>query len=192
MKLTEKTLVPSKNDPQIKVSSLNLKFYDNLEELAKLILKDDLSLTHYADAPFDFEEKIVDQQFIGSLPDIKPRGFWVSCDNEDETWKTFCETDFTSRSIEYEYDVKVKKNSSILHLKTLDELKLFNETFAEEKLHFLSKMINWIDVSKYFDGIIISPYQWSYRYKTWYYGWDCASGCIWNCKKLIVTPKGKF
>jgi hypothetical protein len=48
-------------------------------------------------------------------------------------------------------------------------------------------MIDWRRVASVYDGIIIAPYQWSRRLDggaRWYYGWDCASGCIWNATAI--------
>ena len=45
-------------------------------------------------------------------------------------------------------------------------------------------MLDFLKVMDEYDGIIIAPYQYSCRLMNsstaWYYGWDCASGCIWN------------
>ena len=45
-----------------------------------------------------------------------------------------------------------------------------------------------------YDGIEINPYQFEARYQyTWYYGWDIASGCIWNLsgvKLKLLTDQG--
>jgi hypothetical protein len=45
----------------------------------------------------------------------------------------------------------------------------------------------WSVISKEYDGIIISPYQWNLQFHTcffWYHGWDCASGCVWNLDSI--------
>ena len=47
--------------------------------------------------------------------------------------------------------------------------------------------IRWEEVKTLWDGIIISPYNWKCRHSPsteWYYGWDCASGCIWNVEAI--------
>jgi len=49
--------------------------------------------------------------------------------------------------------------------------------------------INWPAVAEKYDGIIIAPYIWQRRLSDnpdhfWYYGWDCASGCIWNTEVI--------
>lgn len=43
--------------------------------------------------------------------------------------------------------------------------------------------LDWLKVKQKYQGIIIAPYQWKCRMAQetkWYYGWDCASGCIWD------------
>ena len=47
---------------------------------------------------------------------------------------------------------------------------------------------DWAKVASHYDGIEICPYIESRRNMTWYYGWDVASGCVWNAsgiKELI-------
>jgi hypothetical protein len=47
--------------------------------------------------------------------------------------------------------------------------------------------IEWRKVAERFDGIIIAPYIWQRRLdleSSWYYSWDCASGCIWNASAV--------
>ena len=47
--------------------------------------------------------------------------------------------------------------------------------------------IDWPKVAERYDGIIIAPYQWSRRLDgpMWYYGWDCASGCVWRARAVL-------
>ena len=44
--------------------------------------------------------------------------------------------------------------------------------------------IDWAAVARCYQGIIIPTYHFEFRFDThvsdWYYGWDCASGCIWD------------
>lgn len=52
--------------------------------------------------------------------------------------------------------------------------------------------LDWAAIGKLYDGIIIAPYLWERRLNggaMWYYGWDCASGCIWNPRAISeVNP----
>jgi len=57
-------------------------------------------------------------------------------------------------------------------------LGILDQGFGEMRPNY----INWHDVSEIWSGIEISPYLWSLRLNggMWYYGWDCAAGCIWD------------
>jgi len=45
--------------------------------------------------------------------------------------------------------------------------------------------IDWYAVAGEYAGIVIAPYQDARRHEyLWYYGWDCASGCIWDSSAL--------
>ena len=42
--------------------------------------------------------------------------------------------------------------------------------------------MDWGYLATQYQGLIIAPYLWDLRLfgPAWYYGWDCASGCIWD------------
>jgi hypothetical protein len=51
----------------------------------------------------------------------------------------------------------------------------------------LDKMIDWPKVAEHYAGIEICPYLSNKRNDDdffWYYGWDVASGCIWDQKGI--------
>jgi hypothetical protein len=59
-------------------------------------------------------------------------------------------------------------------------------TFAA-KFGTTKNYINWRRVARKYHGIVIAPYLRELRFDEavwWYYGWDCASGCIWNRKAI--------
>jgi hypothetical protein len=67
----------------------------------------------------------------------------------------------------------------MLMIDTLEKLYSFNKEFGV-KTHVFTQ-INWKKVSNSYGGIEISPYMWPARRELdWYYGWDVASGCVWN------------
>ena len=69
-----------------------------------------------------------------------------------------------------------------------NEFEAFHSKYAEEAVKYRGGApkqysINWSAVAKDYYGIEISPYRPKYRLALgylWYYGWDVASGCIWN------------
>ena len=69
----------------------------------------------------------------------------------------------------------------------------FHDTYCARVNANYSSYINWRKVAKAFDGIIIPEYIYSRRLdgnaSDWYYGWDCASGCIWDARAIKTTKK---
>jgi hypothetical protein len=112
----------------------------------------------------------------------KPLGLWVSVDGE-YCWDTWCRENDFNRGI-YRHRVILSDTAKILYITTAEELVTFRDTYArhEPRTRFQrDKYIAWADVAKEYQGIIISPYIWEKRLsEMWYYGWDCASGCIWS------------
>lgn len=109
----------------------------------------------------------------------KPIGLWYATNNE---WKEFCnELGETNNS--FTYKVIIPDDFKLLVIDTLDKLLEFNEKFGFDERGFGMIMIDWEKVSKEYDGIEISPYQYNKVNGlnfSWYYGWDVASGCLWN------------
>lgn len=138
----------------------------------------------------------IDREWYGDISQ-KPVGFWLSVEDyeDDQNWKTWCEAeDFNLECLAYRYKIFLKDSAKILLLTSYDEIIEFtmkykaevslksNQFLYPEEKPFVYQ-INWLAVKKLYDGIIIAPYVWGCRLDTcscWYYGWDCASGCIWN------------
>jgi hypothetical protein len=52
--------------------------------------------------------------------------------------------------------------------------------------------IDWLRVAQKSAGIIIAPYIWERRlHLPWYYGWDCASGCVWDAAAVLSVKRLK-
>ncbi len=138
-------------------------------------------------------------------PIMKPNGLWFSVeelpDADSVTWKEWCESEnFRIENLSFPYEIILNDNASILHLKSEGEIFQFNKHYRfsagnyDSPLH--AYMVNWVEVKKEYQGIIIAPYQWDCRLSPtciWYYGWDCASGCIWDitCIKYFLLLKTK-
>lgn len=124
----------------------------------------------------------------------KPVGFWVSVEGEDD-WPSWCRSEecFVG-ALTHLNRVELFPAAAVFYIRTGAELETFHEIFAHEtdfdrrygyaKPHW---PIDWRRVSKECDGVIIAPYLWQHRLSStvrWYYGWDCASGCIWNLSAI--------
>lgn len=140
----------------------------------------------------------------------KPRGFWVSDEASGAYgWRKWCQDNgFRSYAMRYEHEVVLAPDAKILYIRTPEELNKFAKRYhlKEGILYEIGlkvhrdmkrrgtawdmppdiKEINWHRVAKRYHGIVITPYIWQHRLGQhfWYYGWDCASGCIWNAKAI--------
>lgn len=142
-----------------------------------------MELSHYHSKPFELDREFTYTQRVGT----KPSGLWVSVDGEFD-WPTWCKAedfDTTGNTVRHKVVLKPDANIWILsepeHLLRVPTLGLDGTTL---KFHF---HVPWPRIAEDFQGIIISPYQWSMRLRDdtfWYYGWDCASGCIWDLSAI--------
>lgn len=149
-----------------------------------------MKLIHYTDIPFTLEPRKYDQE---EYPwKNKPRGLWVSVEGKYD-WKCWCEAEgFCLEDLNVSYEVKLKKNAKILHLGTPQEIIDLCNLFPYLRPQWddpvgrricRSYEVNWPKLAQEYQGIVIAPYQWDCRLAdecSWYYGWDCASGCIWD------------
>ncbi len=120
----------------------------------------------------------------------KPVGLWYSFGLE---WLDF----IIDSGMDFYLDKKLHtflidtNELKILKISNIEEMGNFFNEFKENNdySNLLSLRniagIDWIKVSEIYDGIEIYPYLYEGRRKhNWYYGWDVASGCIWNTEKL--------
>lgn len=118
---------------------------------------------------------------------FKPCGLWVS-DEDDYGWSKWCTSEeFQPDGLKYAHLVELYPDNNVLFLRSVEELDYFHKQFAthigdfEKKYRRKPTWLNWTNVYPLWQGIIITPYLWERRMDyMWYYGWDCASGCIWD------------
>lgn len=124
----------------------------------------------------------------------KPRGFWVSVEGIGDGWSDWCGGEgFAPDSFIYEYDVTLSPDAQILWIRSAEELDAFTARWRRPNPDGYRGMdtIHWAGVAETHQGIIIAPYLWSRRLdfdSFWYYGWDCASGCIWDVSVISLGP----
>jgi hypothetical protein len=137
----------------------------------------------------------------------KPNGFWFDV---DASWKRWCRnTRFRLGNLRYRHTVTIVDSSRILFLRKAKDIDIFTrqygrnlsghiqllqnpggaDAFADQYGRDLfrdiqkqfSNYILWGEVAEKHSGIIIDPYSRS-RSLTylWYYGWNCAGGCVWD------------
>lgn len=158
-----------------------------------------MELMHYAEQAIQFDRSVT---YLQREPHsyIKPRGFWVSVLGEDD-WPSWCKAEeFRPQGLAVAHTVTLAESANVHMIDNPFALDAFTGTYAvqtEWERRFSWRTddqnkwpIDWREVVKDCDGLIIAPYQWSRRMETdWYYGWDCASGCIWNLDAIAsVEP----
>ena len=115
----------------------------------------------------------------------KPRGLWYGV---GFGWIDFTISDFTSfydkdKNVSvFEFDVN---SVNLLRITNFDELVAFDKEYCNSTERYRNP--DWTRLEKEYDGIEIAPYIYKGRFEIfWYYGWDVASGCIWNPKGLKI------
>ncbi|MFC1494237.1 hypothetical protein ACFL6W_03055 [Thermodesulfobacteriota bacterium] len=137
----------------------------------------------------------------------KPNGLWFDVDC---SWKQWCEAiQFRLEDLDWRHTVILQDTSKILFLRNVEDIDVFTsqyghdisgqiqpiqssqdlDTFADQYgkdlfndlIGQFSNYIMWEEVAGKYSGIIIDPY-FPERCQTylWYYGWNCAGGCVWD------------
>lgn len=134
-------------------------------------------LTHYSPEPI---VKLLNREQDSTF---KPKGLWVS-DETDHGWNTWCNDNEFGVNDDYIYSVTVDMTDVLLISNSLDLLSFHHKYRTVGSTHMM-EYIRWDSVAEDYKGIIITPYLWSIRMDLiWYYGWDCASGCVWDVSAI--------
>lgn len=155
-----------------------------------------MKLTHYASKPFSLEK--ISYQLDTPTYISKPHGLWVSDDHCEYNWKWWCiNENFRRYALRYAHAVEFTNDANILKITSWLGMEQFNHKYKkcydiiqpilQNQQPMELNGIDWQKVKDSYDGIIISPYNWDKRLDRdymWYYGWDCASGCIWNLEAI--------
>jgi hypothetical protein len=148
-------------------------------------------LEHYTSKPFNGPYSILPAMSHYGCPiGDKPMGLWVSVKGEDD-WPSWCNGEnFCEIWNKRVFEIQLMPNHNILIIDDASKFVNFHKMFSEFPARSTQasdcfKMINWERVGRVCKGIIIAPYLWSCRIDyMWYYGWDCASGCIWDASAI--------
>lgn len=147
-----------------------------------------MRLLHYGKEPFKFDPAHkYDGEPSGAY---KPHGLWLSVEGDDD-WKSWCEGEnWRLDGLTHAYEVALKPDANVLVIDSLAKLDAFNTLYGTPEVYPRYPGISWEKVMAMHDGLIIAPYRWERRHDfMWYYGWDCASGVIWNLAAVeSVSP----
>jgi len=109
---------------------------------------------------------------------MKPTGLWYGF---GKSWIDWVRENMPHWKKEHIFKIQIDE-SKVLKLRSEREVLLFTRGYKQDNYH---EWIDWKTVTKAYNGIEIPEYFWNLRLKLlWYYGWDVASGCIWNLKTI--------
>jgi hypothetical protein len=111
----------------------------------------------------------------------KPAGMWYSVGS---SWIDWCISEQDNWITKYIYEVNVD-HSIMLVIDDVLKFDEFQQKYRANTEYFGD--LDWDKVAKDYSGVEIAPYIWGKRLKDdsfWYYGWDVASGVIWDEKAL--------
>lgn len=143
------------------------------------------ALYHYSAKPltgcFPVKQTIADRDDWNFF--YKPAGLWLSVEDE---WEKWCrDNNFSLHRLTHKAKVIIGAGADhLVKLETEEDVLAFDREYGGTNPRIESlRAINWTRVATEFSGIIIAPYQWRLRFDydlLWYYGWDCASACVWD------------
>lgn len=156
----------------------------------------DMDLIHYSSAPLGRIRSARQERDGNAAPHSKPNGLWVSVKGEWD-WPSWCQAEsFALDRMGHATRVLLAPTAKMLHLNGADEIDEFTARYSvpwgppRPGSKFDWRRIDWRAVASKYHGLIIAPYCWERRlahHTSWYYGWDCASGCIWNARAIRAT-----
>lgn len=155
---------------------------------------DDIVLAHYSAKP---ELQPYSQEQDRGRPDRKPQGLWVSVEGGEYGWREWG-LENSYGCFDHRFVVTLTPESNVLITEDLEGFhRRFSAPLPTSDPDWRYELIDWAAVAGEYQGIIVPRYCWEHRFDTtvsnWYYGWDCASGCIWDATAVeSVTYDTKY
>lgn len=121
-------------------------------------------------------------------PGPKPTGLWYELGGD---WRRWCASDQPDWIDGKFLHGVVLDGERMLVLRGVGDIDAFHARYALPAAYPMDgRYVDWTAVATGYDGIEIAPYCWERRLEgsasRWYYGWDCASGCIWRPRAMRV------
>ena len=159
-----------------------------LKEIIKELNIPDNMRVHMSKTPIALRNVSISQK-----TDMKPKGLWYGFGN---AWLEWVRSEMPDWEGNHIYHVIFPDSKNMLKIKNVLEIMEFTKEYSitNDKLRdyfgdglaqaygiHQTMYIDWEKVSKKYEGIEIYPYLYNARNQLmWYYGWDVASGCVWN------------
>lgn len=119
---------------------------------------------------------------------FKPSGLWVSDEDDNSSWSSWCAGEgFGLDRLTVATEVSLAERAQIMWIRIADEIDDFTARWSRGAEYAGRRAIDWCALAELYQGVVITPYIWSRRlthHTFWYYGWDCASGCIWDAAAI--------
>ena len=160
--------------------------------------------------------KLTKRKYGMNMTGVKPKGLWYGIDG---SWANWCVGNEWGGG-RYFYELSFDTNR-ILHINNLKQFNAFEEEYACDsmldrmlkdfgitppKSMFMARAfgptaIDWERLKKKYAGLEINPWFYEKHLESmWYYGWDCASGVIWDVSVVkqfrlfasYFSKEGKF
>jgi hypothetical protein len=144
-----------------------------------------MRLIHYSDVPLTkVRSRRHDEGRAGAY---KTAGLWVSVEGEHD-WLSWCRGEQwgLDRFI-HATEVVLVPNANVKVLSGAAAIDDFTEQFQLSGSPVWHRGLDWPAIRRQWHGLIIAPYCWERRLSdltSWYYGWDCASGVIWDARAV--------
>lgn len=144
-----------------------------------------MRLIHYSKKPLvKVRSKSHSDERCGAY---KTPGLWVSVEGEHD-WPSWClgENWGLDRFV-HATEVVLAEDANVKHLSGATEIDDFTDEFHTGGSPIWHRGLDWEAIRMRWRGLIIAPYCWERRladHTGWYYGWDCASGVIWDAKAV--------
>ena len=127
-------------------------------------------------------------------PMVKPQGLWYGCGDAWVEWVRSESPEWLEAS---NYLYEVKTDGKVLKISNDEEFQALETEFGLQSP--FGRSIDWELIQKEgYGGIEICPYNMQRRMSSdWYYGWDVASGCIWDSSSiqdvvLLAEKEGSY
>lgn len=154
-----------------------------------------MRLIHYSKKPLlKVRSRKHDEGKAGAY---KTPGLWVSIEGDDD-WLAWCRREsWGLERLVHATEIVLADDANVKHLSSAADIDQFTEDFFVPGSPIWHRDLNWQGIRERWRGLIIAPYCWERRladHTGWYYGWDCASGVIWDAKavkeiRAIDLPK---
>ncbi len=143
-----------------------------------------MRLIHYSKIPLlKVESRPHEQHGAGAY---KTPGLWVSVEGDDD-WVAWCRSEqWSLTSFAHAAEIILHQQAAIKYLSSAKDIDLFTEEFRDDARP-VSGTVDWLAIRQNWQGLVIAPYCWERRltnHTNWYYGWDCASGVIWDANAI--------